>query len=317
MLGCGAEVVVDLLDDGDDLADGEQHGASSGGAGIVPDTLREGPTFAVIRLHTATQRQRSPLPPGVESRSSGERVAEVDGNRTRRTRIARPNRFEGGGAHQVPGHLRWRDYRPLEMRPSEQRWARGAGVVGGALALWAIVMWLAARSARLPVWSSSTWDRWDSGQYLSIARDGYSFGPCIDVANRGPGDMCGNAGWFPGYPYAIRVLGWSGITHQSIGRWLSVLAFVAVLSILWFGFLAALPLATSLPAMALAAVFPAVVYDGAIFPIALTTMGMLGALAAMQRERWLLAGLCGAIAAVCYPSGLLIGVAAAVPACCA
>jgi len=32
-------------------------------------------------------------------------VAEVDGNRTRRTRVARPNRFEGGGAHQVPGHL--------------------------------------------------------------------------------------------------------------------------------------------------------------------------------------------------------------------
>jgi hypothetical protein len=33
-------------------------------------------------------------------------LAEVDGNRTRRTGIARPNRFEGGGAHQVPGHLR-------------------------------------------------------------------------------------------------------------------------------------------------------------------------------------------------------------------
>jgi hypothetical protein len=29
-------------------------------------------------------------------------MAEVDGNRTRRTGIARPNRFEGGGAHQVP-----------------------------------------------------------------------------------------------------------------------------------------------------------------------------------------------------------------------
>jgi hypothetical protein len=38
-------------------------------------------------------------------------LAEVDGNRTRRTGIARPNRFEGGGAHQVPGHLRRRHYR--------------------------------------------------------------------------------------------------------------------------------------------------------------------------------------------------------------
>ena len=32
-------------------------------------------------------------------------LAEVDGNRTRQTGIARLNRFEGGGAHQVPGHL--------------------------------------------------------------------------------------------------------------------------------------------------------------------------------------------------------------------
>jgi hypothetical protein len=31
--------------------------------------------------------------------------SEVDGNRTRRTGIARPDRFEGGGAHQVPRHL--------------------------------------------------------------------------------------------------------------------------------------------------------------------------------------------------------------------
>ena len=32
-------------------------------------------------------------------------MAEVDGNRTRRTGITRPTRFEGGGAHQVLGHL--------------------------------------------------------------------------------------------------------------------------------------------------------------------------------------------------------------------
>ena len=32
-------------------------------------------------------------------------LAEVDGNRTRRTGIARPARFEGGGAHQALGHL--------------------------------------------------------------------------------------------------------------------------------------------------------------------------------------------------------------------
>ncbi len=39
------------------------------------------------------------------------RLAEVDGNRTRRTGITRPTRFEGGGAHQVPRHLRSATYR--------------------------------------------------------------------------------------------------------------------------------------------------------------------------------------------------------------
>jgi hypothetical protein len=33
-------------------------------------------------------------------------VAEVDGNRTRPAGVACRARFEGGGAHQVPGHLR-------------------------------------------------------------------------------------------------------------------------------------------------------------------------------------------------------------------
>jgi HAD superfamily hydrolase (TIGR01490 family) len=38
--------------------------------------------------------------------SLGEALAEVDGNRTRQTGITRLGRFEGGGAHQVLGHLR-------------------------------------------------------------------------------------------------------------------------------------------------------------------------------------------------------------------
>jgi hypothetical protein len=60
------------------------------------------------------------LPPGIQRtlaarvcrtrhmQADGSMLAEVDGNRTRRTGIARPNRVEGGGAHQVPGHLRLR-----------------------------------------------------------------------------------------------------------------------------------------------------------------------------------------------------------------
>lgn len=49
-------------------------------------------------------RERTPVDP----------LAEVDGNRTRRKGIALANRFEGGGAHQVPGHLRRRHYRSVQ-----------------------------------------------------------------------------------------------------------------------------------------------------------------------------------------------------------
>ncbi len=52
----------------------------------------------------STHRPRSDA--GAPGGRPGAPMAEVDGNRTRRTGIARPTRFEGGGRHQVAGHLR-------------------------------------------------------------------------------------------------------------------------------------------------------------------------------------------------------------------
>jgi hypothetical protein len=43
-------------------------------------------------------------------------MAEVDGNRTRLTGIACHARFEGGGAHQEPRHLRPSLYAQLRIR---------------------------------------------------------------------------------------------------------------------------------------------------------------------------------------------------------
>lgn len=63
-----------------------------------------------------------------------EPLAEVDGNRTRRTGIARPNRFEGGGAHQVPGHLRPSRYRTaIRLGPSLDRVSIASRSAGGNL----------------------------------------------------------------------------------------------------------------------------------------------------------------------------------------
>ncbi len=54
-------------------------------------------------------------------------TAEVDGNRTRRTGIARPTRFEGGGAHQALGHLQGRPYRAAAASPRVAGLRRPAG----------------------------------------------------------------------------------------------------------------------------------------------------------------------------------------------
>ena len=62
-------------------------------------------TRMYTRACTSCQPRKPRAGPRSERRRTRPPVAEVDGNRTRRTGIARPDRFEGGGAHQVLGHL--------------------------------------------------------------------------------------------------------------------------------------------------------------------------------------------------------------------
>ena len=190
---------------------------------------------------------------------------------------------------------------------------RDLAVIGGTVVLWFVVMALAARSVGLSVWSTSTWGRWDSGLYLSIAREGYIFERCVDVANRGPDDWCGNSGWFPAYPWMMRFGSWLGVGYDTFGRIVSLVAMVGAWSVLWFGFLRRRPLVVGVLGMAIAATFPASVYYGAIFPVSSMLVAVLLALWCLDRRRWLLAGVCGGVAAMTYTSGVLVGAIAVVP----
>lgn len=163
------------------------------------------------------------------------------------------------------------------------------------------------------MWSTSTWSRWDSGLYLSIARDGYIFERCVDVANRGPQDWCGNPGWFPAYPWMMRFGSWIGVDYQQFGRIVSFAAMVGAWTTLWFGFLRRRPLVVGALGMVIAATFPASVYYGAIFPVSSMLLAVLLALWSLDRRRWLLAGIFGAVAATTYTSGFLVGSIALVP----
>ena len=191
--------------------------------------------------------------------------------------------------------------------------ARDVAVLGGTVVLWFVVMTLAARSVGWAPFATPTWGRWDSGQYLSIAKNGYIFENCVDVANRGPEDWCGNSGWFPAYPWMMRFGSWLGFGYDTFGRLVSFVAMVGAWTVLWFGFLRRRPAVVGALGMAIAAMFPASVYYGAIFPVSSMLVAMLLALWCLDRSRWLLAGVFGAVAATTYTSGFLVGSIALVP----
>ena len=176
-----------------------------------------------------------------------------------------------------------------------------------------MVIALAARSTGFSVWSTSMWGRWDTGLYVDIARNGYIFESCVGVANRGPEDWCGNSGWFPAYPWMMRLGPWLGLGYDMFGRMASLVAMVGSWTVLWFGFLRRRPLVVGALGSEIAAVFPASVYFGAIFPISTLLVAVLLALWCLDRQRWLLAGVAGAIAATTCTSGFLVGTIALVP----
>jgi hypothetical protein len=132
----------------------------------------------------------------------------------------------------------------------------------------------------------SSWERWDSALYLTIAQSGYFLQQCPEAK------ACGNAGWFPLYAWLLR------------------LAPVALLS-LCFEFALLLALWNLLLrrrrflALLLAAIFPGFIYQQAVFPISLTLLCTIAFLW-MLRRRPRLAALPGALAAMSYPTGALL-----------
>ena len=67
---------------------------------------RGGGTLQITGAHVHFDRTKALDGAQVNSPFLALRLAEVDGNRTRRTGITRPTRFEGGGVHQALRHLR-------------------------------------------------------------------------------------------------------------------------------------------------------------------------------------------------------------------
>lgn len=166
-------------------------------------------------------------------------------------------------------------------------------------------LWVIALAVGHDPWVSSTWVRWDSHHYLTIARDGYEIHRC----DRG---WCGNTAWFPGYPWAVAAL--HALHLPLLGSAVAVAwAFAAAaLVLLWHTFLrGAAALAAGL-GLAYAAWAPGQVFDYAVFPLSMLFFFTVLFLRFLSTGRWALAGLAGAGAVLAYPIGIALAVVAAV-----
>lgn len=167
-----------------------------------------------------------------------------------------------------------------------------------------LLLALAAARSGSPAWVAESWAHWDSALYLDIAENGYTLERC--GPEYPPGSWCGNAGWFPAYPALIRLVSLFGLPLVTAAAVVSAVATLALLLVLWTRFLHARLAPGPLLLLLLAAVFPGVVYQHAVFPLALFLVAVLVHLDALQRRRWLLAGLAAALAASTYPLGVVL-----------
>lgn len=200
-----------------------------------------------------------------------------------------------------------------------RRWIRPAGRLAVALLPPALVFggvrWLfavAASRAGFDAAYPGTWRRWDSGHYLDIAVRGWELFSCGWLGGR-PQDACGNSAWFPLYPWLLRPLIALGLRRETAGVWVSGVATLAMLVVLWNGLLRERRV-RGLVLLAMAGVFPGAVYAHAIFPTGLAQLCMIVAGVALVRRRWALAGLAGGFLSMTYVTGVLLSAPNAIAA---
>jgi hypothetical protein len=171
-----------------------------------------------------------------------------------------------------------------------------------------IVVATAAAVMGYDPWDSATWSRWDSGLYEDIARDGYDLFRCADE----PQKWCGDAAWFPGYPWVFGGLHKLGLPLLGAGVFVSWFFAIATIVLLWATFLEKRTDSAVLAALVYAAFVPGQIYNFAIFPLSMLAFATVASLWFLYRGRALLAGIAGAIAAMTYPAGVLLAPIAAI-----
>jgi hypothetical protein len=179
-----------------------------------------------------------------------------------------------------------------------------------AAAIWStatITVLVTCAAAGYAPFSSATWRRWDSNLYLDIAQHGYTLFRC---APPNGGDWCGNAGWFPAYPWLLRALATTGLPLAATAVAVSWAFGAATIALLGRTFLHghSLPVVA---ALAYAAFAPGEVFFYAVGPMSMLVCFLVVHLWMLHRKRWIASGVAGAIAALCHPVGIVVIVSSA------
>jgi hypothetical protein len=175
----------------------------------------------------------------------------------------------------------------------------------------AVVLGTSLANGWAPFAPIATWSRWDSAHYLSIAKSGYNLIACSQVRPPVAGTWCGNAGWFPAYPWIVGGLHLLGLPLAGTALAVSWLCCLGTLIVLWRAFLADRPSLAAAVALCYAALAPGLVYNYGDYPLSLASFCAVVSLALLQRRRWLAAGIAAAVAALAYPIGLAVAPAGA------
>ena len=166
-------------------------------------------------------------------------------------------------------------------------WRRCAAELGPPLvalvAAWAMI---AIRSpySGVRLFDPGSYGRWDTGQYLRIARTGYEAvwhcGARYLPPHLPPGNyLCGTIGWFPGYPFTMRGLATvTGLSVPTSGLIVAWMCWYLVLILMWRLLADARSIWTRWMCLLIAAFFPGQIYFAAIFPISLCIAGILACL---------------------------------------
>jgi hypothetical protein len=176
------------------------------------------------------------------------------------------------------------------------------------LVIWAFalqgVVVIAASNGFHP-FSASTWERWDSALYEYIGAHGYVINRCTPELG-GASQWCGDAGWFPLFPWIFGALHKLGLPLRGTAAAVSWAFTGATLLLLWRTFLNRRATPAAIGCLLYAAFAPGQIYGYAIFPLSMLVFFTILHLWLLWRGRYGLAGLAGAAAALSYPIGVML-----------